>query len=37
MDRNSVGTYGMNPVTNYRVYYVMFLDGLVQQYSANII
>ena len=32
-----VGTYNSNPVLNTRVYDVMFPDGSIQQYSANVI
>ena len=32
-----LGTYNSNPILNTRVYDVMFPDGSIQQYSANII
>ena len=32
-----VGTYNSNPVLNTRIFNVMFPDGNIQQYSANII
>ena len=31
------GTYNKNPILNTRVYDVMFPDGAVSQYAANII
>ena len=34
---NPVGTYDPNPIVDSRVYEVMFPDGTVSQYSANII
>ena len=34
---NPVGQYDPNPMMNTRVYDVMFPDGAIQQYSANII
>ncbi len=37
LEGNPVGEYDSNPMLNTRVYDVMFPDGDVQQYSANII
>ena len=37
LDGNPIGEYDSNPMLNTRVYDVMFPDGDVQQYSANII
>ena len=34
---NEIGTYDSNPINNTRVYDVMFPDGSVEQYAANII
>ena len=34
---NPVGEYNANPILNTRVYDVMFPDGSIQQYAANII
>ena len=36
-DGNAQGSYNTNPIINTRVYDVMFPDGAVQQYSANVI
>ena len=36
-DGNPVGDYNANPILNTRVYEVMFPDGSIQQYGANII
>ena len=32
-----IGTYDSNPILNTRIYDVMFPDGSIQQYSANVI
>ena len=37
IEGNPIGEYDENPMVNTRVYDVMFPDGIVQQYSANII
>ena len=37
LEGNPIGEYDANPMLNTRVYDVMFPDGLVQQYSANLI
>ena len=34
---NPVGTYDPNPIVDSRVYEVMFPDGIINQYAANII
>ena len=34
---NEIGKYDANPIKNTRVYQVMFPDGAVEQYAANII
>ena len=34
---NPIGQYDPNPMLNTRVYDVMFPDGAIQQYSANLI
>ena len=36
-DGNPAGEYHSNPILNTRVYDVQFPDGMIQQYSANII
>ena len=36
-DGNVIGEYNRNPILDSRVYDVMFPDGAVQQYSANVI
>ena len=37
IEGNPIGTYDPNPMINTRVYDVMFPDGAIQQYSANLI
>ena len=34
---NPIGCYDKNPVLDSRVYNVMFPDGIINQYAANII
>ena len=37
IEGDPIGEYNPNPMLKTRIYEVMFLDGEVQQYSANVI